>query len=72
MIKEYIVRFRKGKEYYEWHTSAHDEEEAIKLTEFQSKFSHLAGGKFEFISIREEGEEDIFLKDLDKYSFPVV
>jgi hypothetical protein len=71
MINEYVVRFNKGGNIYEWHVSAHDREEAIKLAEMQSKFSKLSGGKFEFLSIRGEGEEDTYLKEIDKYSFTI-
>jgi hypothetical protein len=71
MINEYIVRFSKGGNSHELHISAHDEEEAIKLAEMQAKYSKIGSGKFIFQSIRLEGEEDAFLKDLDKYSFTV-
>lgn len=71
MINEYIVKFNKGTNNYELHISAHDKEEAIKLAEMQAKYSNMSGGKFKFLSIRMEGEEDTYLKDLDKYCFTV-
>lgn len=71
MIKEYIVRFSKGGSSYELHVSAHDEKEAISLAESQAKYSGMGKGKFKFQSVRLEGEEDPFLKDIDKYVFTV-
>ncbi len=64
MIEEYIVKFYKGSNSYELHISAHDEKEAIKLAEMQAKYSKMDGGKFEFLSIRKEGEEDTFFRDM--------
>jgi hypothetical protein len=67
MINEYIVKFSKGSNIYELHISAHSEEEAIGLAEIQSKYSKMGGGKFEFLSIRDEGEEDTFFRDMMLY-----
>lgn len=67
MLNEYIVKFNKGSNGYELHISAHNEEEAIKLAEMQSKYSNMGGGKFKFINVRMEGEEDTHLKDIYKY-----
>lgn len=64
MINEYIVKFNKGSNTYELHISAHNEEEAKKLAEMQAKYSKMGSGKFEFLSVRKEGEEDTFFKDM--------
>lgn len=71
MINEYVVRFRKGREIFELHISANDREQAIQLAEIQSKYSKMGRGKFEFVSIRGENEEDTYLKDIFKHSFTI-
>lgn len=71
MINEYIVRFKKGSDVFVLHISANNKEQAIKLAEMQSKFSRMGRGKFTFLSIRGKDEEDVYLKEIDKYSFKV-
>lgn len=71
MINEYIIMFNKGDDNYELYISAHNEEEAITLAKMQSKYSGMGKGKFNLLNIRLKGEENKFLKSIEKLCFPV-
>jgi len=70
-MNEFIVRYWISKEIEEIHVEAHDEEQAKIIARIQVQSSRNSKAKFEIISVHKKGEPDLYLKNLDKYSFTV-